>query len=191
MVEMLIVVAIIAVLTGMGIASLKILNRRTGINSTRALVLALGNAAITYQQDSWTVLIDHDGNPATPARQYSGRMWDLNVGAAPDTTTGRDLMVGDGLIDGIPATTKDVTHDGPFHAAVVASGYRGFAAMTGTSLLSRNLNKQGQIIDAWKRPLRIAWAARIYGTAGFGIWSCGPDGIDATNDDITSWGAKK
>jgi len=83
---------------------------------------------------------------------------------------------------------------------VIDSGYRGFFAMAQPTVAKR-LVKEGQIVDPWGTPLRISWAADIYGASGYGIWSAGPDRKDefvsgvsgataiaeANRDNILSW----
>ena len=45
-----------------------------------------------------------------------------------------------------------------------------------------------EAVDAWKRPLKMFCGATLPpGVNGFGVRSVGPDGVDATADDLTSW----
>ena len=93
----------------------------------------------------------------------------------------------DNQIDGYAAVTASPTLDGGFPKEVIASGYTGFVTMVQPQIKKIFLNRQGIPIDAWKRPLRIAFAAKVYGTTAFGVWSAGPDGVDGTTDDLQSW----
>ncbi|MDQ3334218.1 MAG: type II secretion system protein GspG [Myxococcota bacterium] len=43
-------------------------------------------------------------------------------------------------------------------------------------------------VDDWKRPLKSYCGSTLPpGAKGYGVRSLGPDGIDGTADDITSW----
>jgi len=45
-----------------------------------------------------------------------------------------------------------------------------------------------EAVDAWKRPLQMFCGATLPpGVKGLGVRSVGPDGVEATADDITSW----
>lgn len=82
-----------------------------------------------------------------------------------------------------------------FRREVLNSGYRGFVEMAQPQIKKTFINKRGQVIDAWGRPLRISYAAKVYGTQPFGVWSAGldkKDHIDTTTstqpgDDLRSW----
>jgi hypothetical protein len=80
-----------------------------------------------------------------------------------------------------------------FPVQVLNSGYRGFLEMTGGASIKKTfINKRGQVVDAWGRPLRIAFAAKVYGTQAFGVWSAGLDKKDdldsrPSSDDLRSW----
>lgn len=82
-----------------------------------------------------------------------------------------------------------------FRVEVLNSGYRGFIDMAQPQIKKTFINKRGQVVDAWGRPLRIAYAAKIYGTQAFGVWSAGLDKKDhidnpsptVRGDDLRSW----
>ncbi len=96
-------------------------------------------------------------------------------------------------------------YDVNFNLAILNSGYRGFIAMAQPSIKKSFINKRGQVVDAWQRPLRIAFAPKVFGTQAFGIWSAGFDGkdgikhdtfqdLDPTNaksDDLRSWESQR
>lgn len=88
-----------------------------------------------------------------------------------------------------------------FHLAVLQSGYRGFISMAQPQIKKSFINKRGNVVDAWGLPLRIAFAAKVYGTQAFGVWSAGLDKIDnidgrlgstkrESDDDLRSWRAQ-
>ncbi|MBA3936849.1 MAG: type II secretion system protein [Planctomycetes bacterium] len=75
--------------------------------------------------------------------------------------------------------------DGPFDTDLINSGYSGFYDMCQPSIAKKFVNKRHQIIDAWGQPLRIAYAAKTYGASAFGVWSAGPNQVDAQDADST------
>lgn len=163
-VELVIVIAVLVALMAIGFVTWNMLRTRAAIGSTQTLVGAVTTRIVTYSTRQWSW---QEG-----AVTRSGQLFDLNR---------------DGLIDGAPGITATPDLDGGFSAELIASGYRGFVAMSGMPPKKSQIGKNQQPLDAWKRPLRIAFAGKIYGTSGFGIWSAGPDGIDGTADDLTSW----
>jgi len=83
-------------------------------------------------------------------------------------------------------------YDVNFNLAILKSGYRGFINMAQPQIKKTFINKRGQVVDAWARPLRISFAAKVYGTQAFGIWSAGLDKLDdldsrRSRDDLRSW----
>lgn len=165
-VELVVVLCILMVLLAAGFGVMSMLRSRAAIDSTRALVGSVATQITTYSSKTWTW---QDGSDSK-----SGQTFDLNR---------------DGLIDGTPGITTTSDIDGGFAPEILASGYRGFVGMAGAGIKPSLIGKNRQPLDAWRRPLRIAFAGKIYGTAGFGIWSAGPDGIDGTSDDLSSWGS--
>ena len=85
--------------------------------------------------------------------------------------------------------------EGPFNDPQIPAGervaYRGLVAESPNLSLPRRAVDAGKhVLDAWKRPLRIAHGdADAYGGAGVGVWSTGPDGGDGAGagDDLASW----
>jgi type II secretory pathway pseudopilin PulG len=165
--ELVIVLCVLLALAAVVIAVWPMLRQRTTVGATRALVGAVATALTAYSAKTWNWQDAGD-------TMRSGQLFDLNR---------------DGLVDGTPAVVASDTADGGFAPEIIASGYRGFLAMTGTAMKPSAVAKNGQPLDAWNRPLRIAFAAKIYGTTSFGIWSAGPDGKDGTADDIQNWGS--
>jgi len=45
---------------------------------------------------------------------------------------------------------------------------------------------EDDIQDLWGRPLRYAQPGKV-NTTGYDLWSTGPDGEDATDDDIANF----
>lgn len=164
LVELIVVISVLLVLLATGFVVWSMLRGKAAISSTQALVGSVSTQIVTYSVKQWS------WQEASGSK--SGQLFDLNR---------------DGLIDGAPGITTTTDLDGGFSPELIASGYRGFVAMNGSSLKKSQIARNQQPLDAWKRPLRIAFAAKIYGTAAFGVWSAGPDGIDGTGDDINSW----
>ena len=170
--ELVIVLCILLVLLSLGFVIWTMIRHRVAVGSTTALVGSVATAITTYQTKTWTWQVTPPGTPTAQTR--TDHLFDLNH---------------DGLIDGRPAVIASDTEDGGFAPEILASGYQGFVAMTRPDLKKSSIARNLQLVDAWKHPLRIAFAARIYGTQGFGVWSAGPDGIDGTADDLQSWTA--
>lgn len=164
LIELIVVISVLLVLLAAGFVVWGMLRGKAAISSTQALIGSVSTQITTYSAKQWS------WQEASGTK--SGQLFDLNR---------------DGLIDGTPGITTTPDVDGGFSSELMASGYRGFIAMTGSSIKASFIGKNRQPLDAWKRPLRIAFAAKIYGTAAFGVWSAGPDGIDGTGDDLTSW----
>lgn len=142
--------------------------RLSPIQATMALVATMRTGIAAYQTTTWSWQTDSADGPVT----HREPLWDLNH---------------DGLLDGRPSVGGGPGSDGGFPPEVIASGYRGAVEMLRPELKRFDLNASGQVVDSWGHPLRIAYAAQAYGTLGFGIWSLGPDGVEHTRDDITSW----
>jgi prepilin-type N-terminal cleavage/methylation domain-containing protein len=211
-VELVVVISIIAALAAIGFPVWRMVKNRVDTNATEALVNNVATAMTTYQIKTWTWNI---GTAATP-RLKTYHLWDLNhndssdnpkpdLPSDPKSTAGVFWSI-DGYIP--PATNSAFynastetwtdfipageTWDGGFPKEVLKSGYTGFINMAQPSIKKSFINKRGQVVDAWKRPLRIAYAARVYGTQSLGIWSAGLDGKDqdkhpTSDDDLKSW----
>ncbi len=182
--EMMIVVSIIAALSGMGYGILTSTRNRARIQGTRMLVHAVATAINVYSTRTWTVSAPDPSDPTGPRLERLGHLWDMNEppGGGPN------LMQGDGILDGLPGAAAGPTCDGPFWDELIKSGYGGFVAMNpNVPLRKEQMNAQRQVVDAWRHPLHIAFSVKTYGADGFGVWSLGPDGQDGTLDDITSW----
>jgi prepilin-type N-terminal cleavage/methylation domain-containing protein len=186
LIELLIALAIIAAILAIGIPVLNSVRKRSAVETARGLVNAVSAAVAGYQVKAWTVVLPAVGAPGDPVPTATFPMWDCNQ---------------DHLLDGDPAKDAAGRLDPGQRTALIASGYRGFFAMAQPTV-SRRLVKDGRIVDPWGTPLRIAWAADVYGAAGYGVWSAGPDRKDeltpgvppadlptVKRDNILSWNA--
>ncbi|MBA3683774.1 MAG: prepilin-type N-terminal cleavage/methylation domain-containing protein [Planctomycetes bacterium] len=198
LIEIIVVLGVIMALAGLGFPIMSAVRQRANVQSTRSLVQGVAAAISMYPVRQWTIEWDHDGDDpdndgygsgsarATARKSVSVPLWDLNQGASP-AADGTGQFEGDDLIDGFPATSAGATNDGPFWSTLLDSGYGGFLRMTNAPISSKSVNAQGQVIDAWRQPLRIEWNARTYAPSGFGVWSIGRDKTTGTPDDLCSW----
>jgi hypothetical protein len=163
-----IVLCLLLVVIGVGFSLWRLISQRVKVNATEALVSSVATAITTYQSKTWTWT---EGTASEPIiRSY--HLFDLNR---------------DNLIDGDAAVIASPTQDGGFPKEVIDSGYTGFVKMAQPQIKKTFISRQGIPIDAWGRPLRIAFASKVYGAMNFGVWSAGLDGIDGTADDLKSW----
>ena len=151
LIELLIVMLVIIGLLGIGMPVYFSVIKGIPAQRTDVLVRAIHAAIGTYIGGS-TISIPNGG---------MRRLWDFD---------------GDGVLDGDPALFSE-----PFRTQAATAGYRGFLAMTGTALEKRNVDSvTGQVVDGWKRPLRISFANGgsdfTYGPSGVGVWSFGSAG---------------
>jgi prepilin-type N-terminal cleavage/methylation domain-containing protein len=160
LIELLLVLTVVAMLAGLSLAGWKVAMNQSKLGRTRTLVAALAAAIAAYPERT----------TAIPATRQVRLLWDFND---------------NGLLDGEPATDASFTATQRSEAA--ACGYRGLLAMTGMAMPNGMVGTGAVPIDAWKNPIRIAFAVEIYGASGLGLWSAGPDGQDGTADDLTSW----
>ena len=188
LVELLMVLAVLVVLMGMGVPAFFAIKKNSAVSTTRSMVQAISAAIAGYQTKAWVTGVQTASGGSWQTRTY--RMWDCN---------------GDHLLDGDPAVDPVGILSPADHAAVVASGYRGFLEMAQPTVPKR-LIKGGHVIDPWGSPIRITYSgdnlyaadtARLFGTAGLGVWSAGPNkrdvltgASDAAGDDITSWSGR-
>lgn len=173
MIELLMVLAIIALLTGASLAAIPAIRRRAMIGNTQAAVRAVATAITSYGTEILTL------RDAITGVEHGYRLWNWNQSTEDDR------------LDGHPEHDEPgIAVVGHAHHRVFSSGYRGFADTVRPEVPNSHLNGYGQVIDAWKRPLRIWWSSTLYGSAGFGIASDGPDGQRGTSDDLTSWGRR-
>jgi prepilin-type N-terminal cleavage/methylation domain-containing protein len=170
LIEILMVLAVITILAGISFPTFVMVKKQAARKQTAALIESVTLAAESYQQRWWTWR-----DPLT-REDRTVRMWrwksdDTN----PDT---KDTL------DGRP--TADYPSD-PIAASLEASGYVGFRDLTNVTISKNKVDSQGHILDSWGKPLRISFAADIYGVRGYAVWSLGPDqatGGAASTDDL-------
>lgn len=156
--ELLLAIGVIATIAGLSLAGWRVAMEQGRQGRSRTMVAAVAAAIASYPEGV---------APTRPVRL----LWDFNR---------------DGLVDGQPEA--DAGFSAADRAAAAAVGYRGLLAMTAMAVPPGLADVSGRPLDAWKRPLHIAFATEIYGASGFGVWSAGHDGLDNTADDLTSWG---
>lgn len=161
LIETLMVLALIMALSAVLLPTLFHVRRSSQVKATAGLVRAVSAAITAYPLRDWTWRDPNDSS------LRSKLLWDLDD---------------DHLVDGDPALAP-----GAFPAGAQAAGYRGLLAMAQPPLGKQYVDAQRRVVDAWRRPLRIHFAIDTYGSSWFGIHSVGPDGLDATGDDIRSW----
>jgi prepilin-type N-terminal cleavage/methylation domain-containing protein len=150
LIEILVVVAIIAVLAGLLLPVVATISRQAKVSQAEQQVRAISAAIVAY--GTQIRVLDRQG--------VWRQRWDWDR---------------DGLIDGDLRADPDA----------VEAGVTGFCAMTGMTFDRRD--RAGRPTDPWRSPYRITYATMIYGAAGFGVWSNGPDLAPATADDVVSW----
>lgn len=162
--ELLVVISVIVALAGIGYPSYTWLRDRAEYDSARTLVTAVAAAIGGHPTRQVTI-------PLADGRMRVHALWDMNA---------------DGWLDGEPAL--DDRFDAATRTLAAGVGYRGFLGTTRAALPPRNVDPDTKrVIDPWGNVLRIDLKAETYGSSFFGLWSPGPDGIDGTEDDITSW----
>jgi len=154
------------------------------LNSPRVVLNNTADLPINGQYPGVNLTFDSiDGTPPDPTKPT-----DTSIsagGGGITTTTGEPRSNRDGWIPGCSFFTNSINN--ATYVGLWYAGYRGFYDMCQPSIDKHFINSKHQPIDAWKQPLRIAFAANTYGSTWFGVWSAGPDLIDSTTDDIQSW----
>ena len=217
--ELIVVISVITALAAMGYPAYLGIKHKVDVSSTDTLVNSIATAITTYSTRTWSW---NTGTTAAPTmRTYhmfdlnhlnnngsanpdlsdapkggTKRFWSIDgytlperspYFTSPNTWLDYKYPVSPDL-----DSTGDGLFDGGFPKEVLASGYKGFVNMASPSVKKSFINKKGQIVDAWQRPLRISFAAKVYGTQAFGVWSAGYDGKDdivgrPSEDDLKSW----
>lgn len=162
LVELLVVVATILVLLGIGIPIYGLVVARSRTGATEQLVA--GFAAAVARTGKLTVTV---GTAAHPQLRI---LFDFDR---------------NGLLDGRPDLDPDFTP--ALIAEAESLGYEGAVATAEFTVPRHHLDAAKRPLDAWRQPLRIGIGAGAYGAADVGIWSIGRDGVDGTADDIRSW----
>lgn len=161
LIELLVVMAVMAILAGVMYPAMIALQSRNKIKGTQATVVAIANALISREM----VAELPDGSMRN--------LWDFN---------------NDGLLDGDPRHDPGFSADDRTKASSIS--YTGPYTMVGSNLQGLFLDERTlRLLDAWARPLHIAFDATDMGAEGFGVFSAGLDQQPGTADDIRSWGA--
>ena len=223
LIELLVVISIIIALAAIGFPVWGMISTRVKVNATDALVNSVATAITTYQTKTWTwnagttsvplmrtyhiFDLNHFGHTNSPpaggvpdlpdAPNGTPRFFSIDGYTAPENPPFYDTSAGE--FTSTPNETNPDANLAPppydvnFNLDILKSGYRGFINMAQPQIKKSFINKRGQVVDAWGRPLRIAFAAKIYGTQSFGIWSAGLDKKDdlgtsrPSTDDLRSW----
>lgn len=170
LVEMLVVIAVIIALAGMSYPVITGIKARTDLSVSTQLVQSVAAAIESYQLRAVT---------GTDGVIY--RAWAVGQ---------RNALAGDTYQLAVPAQIDGdprLYEAGTTLAVRSPASYTGLVNMTGFPAPKETVNSHGQLVDRWRHPLRLAYAARTYGSSDFGVWSAGPDGIDGTADDLCSW----
>lgn len=221
-VELVVVISIIVALAAIGFPVWGMVSNRVKVNATDALVNSVATAITTYQTKTWTWNVgttaapmmrtyhifdlNHFGPSNSPPPQGLPDLEDAPNGAlrffsidgytAPENppffSTSSNEFTSSPTETDPDANPAPPPYDVNFHLAILKSQYRGFVTMAQPQVKKTFINKRGQVVDAWGRPLRIAFAAKVYGTQPFGIWSAGLDKKDdlesrPSDDDLRSW----
>jgi prepilin-type N-terminal cleavage/methylation domain-containing protein len=221
--ELIVVISVITALAAMGYPAYLGIKHKVDVSSTDTLVNSIATAITTYSTKTWSW---NAGTSAAPImRMYhmfdlnhldSSSNANPDLHDAPKGGTKRFWSIDGYTLPEKPAyftspntwldykypvspdldSSGDGLFDGGFPKEVLVSGYKGFVNMASPSVKKSFINKKGQIVDAWQRPLRISFAAKVYGTQAFGVWSAGYDGKDddivrgteaPSVDDLKSW----
>ena len=235
-VELVVVISVIAALAAIGFPAWSMISTRVKVNATEALVASVATSITTYSTKTWT-WVDSANKPRTyhifDLNHFKPGTTNEEIPDLEDTPNGSDRkwFSIDGYMPSENSSFWDTSagnysstpseanpnqnatppaYDVNFSLDVLKSKYRGFVAMAQPSIKPSFINKRGQVVDAWKRPLRIAFAARVFGTQPFGVWSAGLDGKDSivrgtgadkdtykddpaakAIDDLRSWGGDR
>lgn len=221
-IELVVVISIIVALSAIGFPVWSMISSKVKVDATDALVNSIATAIVTYQGKTWTWNIETDplqppkmrtyhtfdlnhlGTSDTPplagipdledAPRGTKRFFSIDGYTAPETLPFHSGTAFTSTpLESDPAGNQSPpAYDVNFHLAILNSGYRGFINMAQPQIKKTFINKRGQVVDAWARPLRIAFAGKVYGTQAFGVWSAGLDKMDdletrASKDDLRSW----
>ncbi len=173
LIELVLVVAVVLALMGVGIAGMARMLDNAKRDTTRSTLAGIATSmACLPAHRSWTC--DHDGDPATAPQPRVAHAWDANASYATLTDT-----PGDGLIDGRTATTPDATHDGHVAPDLIGAGHRGFAIETS---YAGKVSAKARPVDAWGGDIRVARDAT---TGAAVLTSDGRDRVPGTMDDLS------
>ena len=162
MIELLVVVSIILILTGLIYGSFNLFKKQAMRRNTTLTCQVVSLAISVYNQG----VLQYSGSDAYPS-------WDWNK---------------DSIIDGRPADDADFSN--VLRTAATVGSYTGLIDMLRPDIPKSFVQaSSGRIIDPWGGYLHIAWAARAYNGENYGIWSTGETPANSSSH-LTSWGAK-
>ncbi len=175
LVELLTVVTIIVILSGMVVGVSSYVQRKAAVNKAQVQLKSFELKITEYQVDAGGVL------PVTTEEDVEARTGLIIY----------RMLYGDGIgADGIAGTADDGALDGePDEGAIV------YLADLNPNTNNQNLiDKKGtdipvEVVDPWGN----AWRFRSQKgdpeqqNPEFDLWSLGPDGKNGTEDDITNW----
>ncbi len=187
LIELIVVIGVIVILAGMGLGVAGVVRESQRRSATTAMVGNLVLALRAYTMEQWRVpAIRHATTGAITDPALDLMPWDWNNDTIIDGRAETD--VAHLLLSPVPANLA---------ARVAASGYTGLLAMSGVQLPTMFVHQPtARLIDPWfvdgspshgANWLRIRRAAGDFGDSPWGLWSRGKDGIDGSDDDITSW----
>jgi prepilin-type N-terminal cleavage/methylation domain-containing protein len=175
LIELLIAMAIIATLTGMGLAAYTVVVRKAKVDATRQVVRSVQAVMTQHARQDLTI-------PQSDGRSVLRPAWDLNADGILDGNPERDPA------DPLGGGGREFT--AAQRAEAVRADYRGFVAEAGGLAVDRRfLDADGHVLDAWKHPLRVAPLTTAGALAGrLRVWSIGRDGRDdaGSGDDLSS-----
>ncbi|MDA3962039.1 MAG: type II secretion system protein [Planctomycetota bacterium] len=158
--ELMIVIAVIVGMAGVGIPVWGSIRERARGEQTRLVLESVATAMTDYGRTHFTWR-DANQKPRTAL------LWDVNA---------------DGILDGDPSL-EGVSG---YPADMLAAGYTGFVGLAKPELDQGRLNAKSQVLDGWGRPVHIAAldAGVARETLPWRLWSLGGDGQDTTGDEI-------
>ena len=201
MIELIVVMAIIIALMGIGFPVYNMVRVRSQVNATQVTIQALSVAIAAQPRRTWSYS-DSSGNlvnrPLFCVKALNSdagvTFGNVDIDGDPDPNGNKLVDTINGIdsaernatnTDGFYGLEKDLdndtthpTNDRAAFKDIVASGYRGALYHLGLSLSANQVNLKKQPIDAWKNPLHIRWDSTKSWSGGFRIWSNGPDKND-------------
>lgn len=170
--EVLVVIAIIAVLAGLGFGTYLLMNQRAAENKTALMIENLSSSVEARRSQGFSaeelgaLSSILDVNDTFPA------------GNGSDTSTGNlvSFLSGDYNGDG------EVDDDRAPAFKEIDPKYEGKGRYV------REIGGVHVIVDAWNNPMFYLYPGVNNNVAdGFDLWSAGPDQESGTEDDITNW----
>lgn len=173
LIEMLVVISVIIALMAMSYAGAMAMRAKNNIKTTEALL----QGVLLALEARETVAVP---DPRDPTRIINARFGDFDANGILDGSPAKDT----GFAEAHPTLGRSYRE----LAEDPGIDYRGFVEDSSITVTSKRVRDgEGRLVDAWGRPLRIVFGARIYGPSGRGVVSDGPDRKPDTEDDIKSW----